>query len=429
MNLQQKFDDILGSLTLNGAGLPSFLLAVSGGVDSMTLATLFLNSNLHPKFEVAHVNFSLRGEESDSDEALVREWCREHCVQMHTKSFDTRKYADEKGISIEMAARELRYGWFDSLLQERGLELLAVAHNLNDNVETLFLNLLRGTGLKGAGGMQMLNGRTFRPLLKVSREEIEAFAGEAGVMWRTDRTNLESEFARNRIRNEVFPQLKRINPSFLQSIAASMEHFAQAEQVLGSELEQKMPQLTRNADDSLQISISALGDEKHLSYWLFRLLEPYGFNAAQLQEIEASLIGGVGKIFRSPSHTLVRDREYLKIYPNEAEIRQPQVTLLESIEGFDPRKLAKGTLCVDADLVTLPLKARAWQEGDRFKPFGMNGTRLVSDLLTDLKLDREQKRRQSIVIDASGRIVCIGGIRIDDRFRITDKTKRVLIIS
>lgn len=431
MTLQQRFDRTAGSLTLNGAGLPSFLVAVSGGVDSMTLATLFLHSELHPKFEAAHANFALRGAESDADEALVREWCTEHGIPLHIRRFDTPGYARENGISIEMAARQLRYGWFEELLKERKLNLIAVAHNLNDNVETLFLNLLRGTGLKGASGMNMISGNIFRPLIETDREEIESFAGESGIKWRTDHTNLESDYARNRIRNEIFPQLRKINPAFLRSISGSMEHFAQAQQVLDEETYRRMDLLTRRADNSLQVDIAALKREKNRSYWLYRILSGYGFNTAQIKEINDAIDrdGNVGKVFHSGHFTLVRDREFLKIYDSGDEIRSPGFKVISRDATFDPRQLGPGRLCVDADLVELPLKARLWRSGDRFTPFGMRGTRLVSDFLTDLKLDREKKRRQSVIEDAGGRIICVSGLRIDERFRITDKTKRIMIIS
>jgi len=431
MTLQQKFDRTLGSLTLNGAGLPSFLLAVSGGVDSMTLATLFLNSAHHPKFEVAHVNFSLRGDESDGDETLVRTWCDDNGITLHVRRFDTLAYAKGKGISVEMAARELRYGWFRELLEERGLDMLAVAHNLKDNIETLFLNLLRGTGLRGASGMQMLSGNLFRPLLETSRKEIEQYANDNAVRWRTDHTNLESDFARNRIRNEVFPQLEKINPSFLKSISDSMKHFAQAQQVLDEDTKSKIAELSFTEDDSLNIDIAALKSEKCRSYWLFRILEKYGFNSAQIKEIEDAANNGdnVGKIFVSDSCKLVRDRKFLKIYTGQDPDSPLQTTEIQRTDDFNPKALPSGVLCVDADTVEMPLKEREWQDGDRFRPFGMRGTRLVSDFLTDLKFDREQKRRQRVVTDAQERIICLKGVRIDDRYKLTDKTKHILLIS
>lgn len=425
MTLQQRFDDILGTL----GGDTSFLLGVSGGVDSMTLATLFDNSSLHPRFEVAHVNFSLRGNESDADQDLVQRWCEAHGRMLHLQRFDTLAYSREHGISIEMAARELRYQWFDRLLEERGLNFLVVAHNQNDNVETLFLNLLRGTGLKGACGMRRLSGRIFRPLLEISRCEIEAFAGGAGIEWRTDATNLDSEFARNRIRNEIFPQLERINPSFLHSISESMQHFAQAEKVLDAEFEKIKATLTRRENDTLSIDIEGLSALGQRSYWLFRLLDEYGFNSAQISAIERAMDEGQsGKKFCSDKFTLIKDRRSLNIYGNEFEISQPQVEIIERSSGFDPKSLPQGTLCIDAEKVSLPLSARLWQDGDSFTPFGMHGRRLMSDFLTDLKFDREQKRRQSVIVDGENNIVCIKGLRIDDKYRITDATKRIAII-
>lgn len=430
-SLQGDFDRTLRRLAPEGG---RFLLGVSGGVDSMCMAELFRRSRLKPAFAIAHVNFSLRGEESDGDEAFVRDWAAAAGVEFFTRRFDTRAYAAGKGISIEMAARELRYGWFSELLEQHGFDWLAVAHNLNDAAETMYLNLLRGTGLRGIAGMKELSGTTMRPLLSFSRQQIEDFARENGIVHREDSTNSDISFTRNRIRHEVFPQLAQINPSFLETSSREMARFAQAEAILDELLEQKKALLTSRDGDAFCIDIEHLAAESQPGYWLFRLLQPFGFNEDILAQIETALDGQSGKTFCSDSHKAIRDRQFLKVYPlaGSAPVRV-DIEILDIWEGFDPRSEDGSVLYVDADKVSLPLTCRRWQAADRFRPFGMRGFRKLSDFFTDLKLDLEQKQRQSVVTttDAGGneQIVCIAGLRIDDRYKVTPETKRVARIS
>ena len=431
-SLQGAFDKTLLRLTGEAGG--RFLLGVSGGVDSMCMAALFKCSRLQPEFAVAHVNFALRGEDSDGDEAFVREWASANGIEFFSTRFDTRSYAAEKGISIEMAARELRYKWFGTLLAEHGFDYLTVAHNRNDAAETMYLNLLRGTGIRGIAGMKELSGRTMRPLLNFTREEIEEFATRNGILHREDATNSDSRFVRNRIRNEVFPQFAKINPSFLETSSREMAHFAEIEAVLDEVFEQKKEQLTHTDGDAFCIDIEKLSEERQPRYWLFRLLQMSGFSEDMITRMETALDGQSGKTFFSSTHKAIRDRRYLKIYPlAENDPVQVDISVFDISEGFDPRSKDGSILFVDADKVTLPLNCRRWQEADRFRPFGMKGFRKLSDFFGDLKLDLEQKQRQTVIttVDSEGseQIVCIAGLRIDDRYRITEKTKRVVRIS
>ena len=430
-SLQGDFDRTLQRLAPEGG---RFLLGVSGGVDSICMAELFRRSRLKPSFAIAHVNFSLRGEDSDGDESFVRDWAAAAGVEFFTKRFDTREYAAGKGISIEMAARELRYGWFAELLAQHGFDWLAVAHNLNDAAETMYLNLLRGTGIRGIAGMKEISGTTMRPLLAFPRQRIEDFARENGIAHRVDATNSDISFARNRIRCEVFPQFAQINPSFLETSSREMAHFAQIEAILDELLEQKKAQLTSRDGDAFCIDIERLAAESQPGYWLFRLLQPFGFNEDLISNIEDSLEGQSGKTFCSDSHKVIRDRQFLKVYPLAGNCPvQVDIEILDIWEGFNPRSEDGSVLYVDADMVSLPLTCRRWQAADRFRPFGMKGWRKLSDFFTNLKLDLEQKQRQSVVVttDAEGneQIVCIAGLRIDDRYRVTSKTKRVARIS
>lgn len=443
--MQDRFDSALARLL---AGCPDsrVLLAVSGGVDSMTMANLFLNSALRPVLAVAHVNFGLRGAESDGDEALVRRWCGEHGVPCLVKRVETFQYASDYRISIEMAARELRYGWFAELCREEGFTHLAVAHNLDDNAETLLLHLLRGTGLRGLAGIReeaLLPGAdgvcVIRPLLGFSRAEIEAHAARSGVEFRVDATNADTAIARNRIRHEVFPQLAAVNPSFRQTFGRELRHFAQAERLLEGIFEAGRTKLCVERDGVCCIDISALLKQAEPGWWLWRLLEGCGFNTAQLEQIELSLNGQSGKEFVSATHRIVKDRTELRVYrlsgPDDADrTDRLDVRTFAVTPGFDPKKKPESVLFVDADKVRFPLTARAPREGDRFRPFGMrSGSRLLSDFFTDLKLDVVQKRREVVITmqkeNGDEVIVAILGRRIDDRFKITAATRTVAAIS
>ena len=448
--MQDRFDKVLGRLT---SGRPDcrILLAVSGGIDSMTMAGLFLNSALRLSFAVAHFNFRLRGADSDGDEALVRDWCRQQGVAFFRQEADARAFAAAQGLSVEMAARRLRYDWFAQLCRDEGFTHLAVAHNLDDRAETLLLHLLRGTGERGLAGIRAdvpLPGsgdgpgrvRLIRPLLDFSRREIEAYALRAGVPFRIDATNADTAIPRNRIRHEVFPQLAQINPAFLRTFGAEMKRFGQMEALLDEVFETGRGDLcVQEADGTCRIFIDRLLRRGNVSWWLYRLLDGCGFNAGQLEQIKASLEGQSGKTFLSPTHRLVKDRRELRVYPlslpGSADLTDRlDVRTFAVFAGFDPQQKPDDVLFVDADLVRMPLSARPPRAGDRFRPFGMlRGSKLLSDFFTDLKLDVAQKQREVVVTmqneNGDEVIVAILGRRIDDRFKITAATRTVAAIS
>lgn len=425
--MQRAFDNALERLLASG-DCP-LLLAVSGGVDSMTMLYLALHSTPVRKLGVAHVNFGLRPGDCDADEALVRDTCAAAGIPFYVKRFDTRSYAAEHGISIEMAARELRYGWFTELMAEHGYGRLLVAHNQNDTAETMMLNMLRGTGLRGMGGIREANGAVLRPMLGFSRRAIEEFAAEHHIAFREDVTNADNAIARNRLRHNVFPEFEKINPSFLNTFALEAKRFGQAEEILDGLFAAKRAELCSSDGDTECISIEKLTAEPHRDYWMFRFLEPYGFTASQVSDaLEAT---GSGKEFLSPTHRLIRDREYFKIYPRTDTDYRLEVSVFDMPAGFDPKGAPAGTLYADADTLPEGLKSRPWRQGDRFTPLGMMGSRLVSDFFTDLKLDLEQKSRARIVFweDAAGEhIAAVAPHRIADCHRITTSTRRVAAI-
>lgn len=428
--MQAAFDRELARLLGDWRG--PMLLAVSGGVDSMSMLHLALHSELRLELAVAHVNFSLRPGDCDSDEALVRTTCDSAGIPFHTRKFDTAAYASKKGISIEMAARELRYEWFSELMDAHGYGRLLVAHNRNDSAETMLLNLLRGTGLKGLCGISEANGPALRPMLSFSRAEIESFAAAKGISWREDATNSDVDIARNRLRHNVFPEFEKINPSFLKTFREEAGRFALAQSILDELFESRRTALCTRDGDAECICIKTLRDDPHREYWLYRLLEPYGFTAAQTASALEAIDAQSGKEFLSTTHRLIRDREYFKIYPLEsAPEYKLEVDTFPRPAGFDPKSAPAGVLYADADTLPQRLQCRPWRHGDRFNPLGMKGSRLVSDFFTDLKLDLEQKNRARIVYwkDAAGEhIAAVAPWRIADRHKITTSTRRIAAI-
>ena len=290
--MQELFDIELRSLTA-GVDHPSILVGVSGGMDSMCMANLFLHTTVPCTFRIAHVNFSLRGVESDQDEDLVHDWCKQHGVPFYSTRVNAHEFAQEQSISTQMAARDLRYSWFLSLLEEHSMDFLAISHNLNDSVETLMINLLRGTGLRGLSGIRRSNGPIIRPLLFATRHDISDYVASNNVPFREDSTNKESQYYRNRIRNEVFPHFEIINPSFLQTINTSMARFSEISDVLEELYNSRKGTLYHMKEGVLHIDIKALKAEKSINWWLFTILEGYGFNAVSYTHLPFSPYSGI----------------------------------------------------------------------------------------------------------------------------------------
>lgn len=449
------FDKHLSELGINPGD--KVLTAVSGGMDSMSLLDALFHSSLSLKCSVAHVNFHLRGNESDSDELLVREWCAERGVELFVKHVDTLAYAGTHAVSIEMAARELRYAWFHEQMERGGFDFLAIAHNADDNAETLLLNLVRGTGMKGLCGIAQKRGYIVRPLLETTRREIEKYVFRFKVPYRTDHTNLESDFARNRIRNEIFPQLKQINPSLIRTLNRNIRYFSMAGGILDGKIAGWKDRLLRKGgiyrEDS--IVIEELFGIEGWPYILYEILQEYGFNSAQAEDIAAGLQEKEVKRFFSSGYVLVKERGALKIYPVSMagtvspveipsagtydfagtpvlfELRANSPELMRSAENRDGRELM-----VSADALIFPLICRPMSPGDRFSPFGMKGMKKISDFLTDIKTDHMLRHRTPVLLNgisgdaenSGGQVICLPGLRIDSRFKITRETKNVLII-
>lgn len=414
------------------------LVGVSGGADSVALLMLLREAGLH--CEAVHCNFHLRGEESDRDEKFVRDLCRKLSVRLHVSEFDTEAYARSRGISIEMAARDLRYDCFERLLADWRLDKVAVAHHRNDNVETMLLNLVRGTGLKGLTGMDYRNGHVVRPLLDTSREEIEAYLAEKGQDFVTDSTNLGTDAVRNKIRLELLPMMQGINPGVFDTLQDTLRHLSDAYILYKVAVEG----LKGKAMGGNRIDIETLKALPAPRTLLFELLYGYGFNGAQVAEIYERLDGEPGKVYESDEWRLLRDRGCLwlrrksevyrclcDVLPLDGFVQVApdmdfSISRVHCVEGFDiPR--GKDTACLDLDKLEYPVTVRLVQEGDRFVPFGMQGEKLVSDYLTDRKKTLFEKERQLVVCSGDA-IAWLVGERPDERFRIDGHTTRVLVI-
>lgn len=383
------------------------------------------------RFEIAHCNFHLRGEESNRDEQFVRRLAERYGVPCHVAQFDTDAYASEKKISIEMAARELRYEWFEQVRQERGLDLIAVAHHRDDAIETFFINLLRGAGLSGLCGMKAENGKVVRPLLHISREEIDRFIADEHLDYVDDCTNTSDLYLRNRIRHQLIPLMRELNPSFDTTMEQNLHNLSDANEVFIRTLENiKNEVITKRPDGIDEIAVSNVEQFNPQSTILFELLRPYGFNSDTVTEILAGLNGESGRQYISQSHRLVKDRKTLQIIPLNNTDRRPDIDISEPFkrETLITLKTGKDTILCDAEKLKRPLTLRKWRDGDRFHPFGMKGSRLVSDFFSDLKLSIIEKQQQWLLCDTDGEIVWLVGMRADGRFAVTGETEEVVRI-
>lgn len=421
-----------------------YLVALSGGADSITLALAL--KELGYTIEAAHCNFHLRGDESNRDEKFCKKFCNDNGIALHITHFDTKGFALLRKISIEMAARHLRYAYFNQLANDINASAICVAHHQDDSVETVLLNLIRGTGLHGLTGIKPKNGNIVRPLLCVTRHEIETALTEAGQEYVTDSTNLIDDVVRNKIRLDILPLMKEINPSVSHSIAGTAERVAEAATALDTIAENTVhTALTRNGG-STRISIQAIVQEPASGYILFRLLKDYDFTPAQIEQIRSSMTSEPGRIYFSQTHKLLIDRSCLIIEPKEDIGQRPviipecglyvinnkmkiRVEKVSRDNGFAIPTADKCCCMADAANVVFPLTIRLVAPGDRFKPFGMNGSKLVSDYLTDIKLNLFDKQRQLIMTDAEGHTVWLVGLRPDDRIRITGHTAEAIKIT
>ena len=416
------------------------IVALSGGADSVAL--LLILHRLGYRIEAAHCNFHLRGEESNRDEAFVKSLCHEYRIPLHLIHFDTDIYASFHQVSIEMAARELRYRYFEQLCQDIGAETVCVAHHRDDAVETLLMNLLRGSGIHGLTGIRPKNGHIVRPLLCLSRHEVETFLQKTGQQYVNDSTNFVDDVVRNKVRLNVLPLLKAINPNASENLFKTACYLREAEQVVQEVVARQKAQLISKDPDtqSEKVAKDTLKELPSTAFFLHEWLAPYGFNAAQTTEILTRLEGESGRVFPTESHELVIDRDSLVLVPRQAPMKSLKIPEMGLYRYDDSHQFSfliseeisisksSSSATIDAALVNFPLVIRPTQTGDKFVPFGMTGHKLVSDFLTDLKLTVVAKRCQLVVTDCEGNILWVVGQRTDNRYRITSQTTSMLSI-
>ena len=447
--MKQKISDYISKHSLLSRDA-LHLVALSGGADSVALLRIL--RDLDYKIEAAHCNFHLRGSESDRDEAFVRQLCDSLGIKLHLIHFDTETYASVHQVSIEMAARELRYGYFRSLCKDIGAETVCVAHHRDDAVETFLMNLLRGSGIHGLTGIRPKNGPIVRPLLCVGRQDILDYLHSIGQDYVTDSTNLESIVLRNKLRLQVLPLLKQLNPKAVENIDKTANYLREAEKVYnayfaGNPDRGQVPVRNNPAQMSdrylspVRIPLDEITKQPSAECFLHEWLAPYGFNPSQIAQILDALTGESGREFLSATHTLLIDRSQLVLEPKQAEIKPLRIPeagnyrflpeILFSVKLTDDISISKSAECatLDAANIQFPLTVRQVASGDAFCPFGMEGRKLVSDFLTDRKISLLEKRRQLVVTAANGDIIWLVGQRTDHRYRITASTHQVLSIT
>lgn len=422
----------------------SYLVAFSGGADSTAL--LLALKQLGYRVEAAHCNFKLRGEESNRDESFCKEFCQKQEIPFHVVHFDTREYAALHKQSIELAARNLRYNYFFSLIKDLQFAAVCVAHHRDDNVETVLLNMARGTGLNGLCGIHSVNGRVVRPLLAVSRKDILDFLSDNNQPYVTDSTNFEEDANRNKIRLSVVPKLEEVNAAAVQNIDRMTRHLRSASELLSVTLSEAERRVSKTMDSGVEIDVDALLGEVSADYVLWHLLQPFGFSPEVVEQIYSALsTEQSGRVWQSATHELLYDRRKLIVAPISevatVNMKLPETGLYAlangnrlrlSTEPFNGKaSISKEPLRVSVDYnkVKFPLQVRNVQQGDRFAPFGMKGTKLVSDYLTDRKLSLFAKRQQLVVCDATGTIVWVVGERVSNQVAITSSTTEVLFIN
>lgn len=414
------------------------LLAVSGGVDSVVLCELCKQAGYD--FAIAHANFQLRAAESEADEQFVRELANKYKVSLFVKKFDTSAYANENKLSIQVAARELRYNWFDELLKE-GFDWLLTAHHKGDNIETVLMNFFRGTGISGLHGILPKKDKIIRPLLNYSKEEIVAFANEHHLQWREDSSNSSDKYSRNYFRQTIIPLVNKIFPSAEQNIAASIERFGEVEILYNQAVDLHKKKLLEQKGNEIHIPVLKLKQVKPLATVVYEIVKPFNFSSHQVPDIISLLDAEQGKYVQSSTHRVIKNRNWLIVAT--LETIQSGVIIIEKDDKqiiFDNGTLLiehiqKANIIDDNSIAVLnageikyPLILRKWKQGDYFYPLGMNKKKKISRFLIDQKCSPTAKQN-TWVIESAKRICWVVGMRIDDRFKLKDNTKEITRIT
>ena len=417
------------------------LLAISGGKDSVLMAYLFNGAGFH--FGIAHCNFKLRDKESDFDEIFTHDLAVQLNVPFYSISFDTQEIARKDHASIEMAARQLRYGWFEKIRKDNHYDLIALAHHKNDSAETILLNLIRGTGISGLHGIIPKRDNLVRPLLFLSREEINEIISDENIPFREDSSNQSVKYARNKIRLEVIPKLKELNPGLEETFDQNSRRFAEVEEYFKDQMDLLRTQLLKEqASGDYHITLADLKKLKPQRTLLFELFNPFGFRSNVLDDLVQSWVGNPGKVFESLTHTILLDRDLLilhektgnftedrLVFENESFIqwgghnftlKQAEASSLKIINNPDQAYL-------DAHMLSFPLKFRSWQQGDVFYPLGMTGKKKISDFFINKKIPLSSKQFIPILENGNGDIIWIAGYQIDNRYKVSPQSEKVVI--
>jgi tRNA(Ile)-lysidine synthase len=434
----QRFTDFIGQNNLFGPG-SKILAAVSGGIDSVLMVHLLKAAGFN--FSLAHCNFQLRGDESLHDQEFCKSLADQLHVPFHTTSFDTVKFVADNKLSTQMAARQLRYQWFEEVRQQSGYTVIALAHHQNDAIETILLNLTRGTGIAGMHGILPKNGELVRPLLFLKREEIETVVEENGIAYVEDSSNASAKYGRNKIRLAVIPVLKELNPSLEHTFESNLAHFRGLELLLAQRVGEVKDQLFIKHGNEIHLPLAAIKQMEPKRLLLFNLLREYGFNETAIDDLIAGLDSQPGKIVESPGFTLLLDRGKLILTKKQPD-KQPAVPInkddrqaeygpykLTILHDDSPLIIKNNPMAasVDAGLLKYPLTLRSWQQGDHFYPLGMKERKKLSDFFIGQKVPLHQKNDIPVLVNGNGDIVWVGGYRPDDRYKITEKTKKVTI--
>ncbi|MBX9851016.1 MAG: tRNA lysidine(34) synthetase TilS [Cytophagaceae bacterium] len=425
-------------ITQNKLFLPTdkVLLAVSGGLDSVVMTHLFHEAGF--TFAIAHCNFQLRGEESDGDQEFVKALAQKYNVPFFLKTFDTLSFAESEKISTQMAARDLRYAWFNELATKENYQCIATAHHQNDVVESILLNLIKGTDIHGFQGVKVKTENIIRPLLFSNREEIRNYAEEKKLAWREDSSNESVKYQRNFIRHKIIPQLKEINPNFEETFLQTGEKLRAVENIFRENTEEIKRKFSKEEKDHVSIDIKAFNTETEGLIFLFEIMRPYNFKYTDVKNLLKS--SGTGKLIGSDTHIAVRDREKFIITPRKNKTEDVQYisqeenkyqsgNFLLKISSIDNKNFtipsSADIACVDGDKIKFPLQIRSWKEGDYFMPLGMNQKKKISDFLIDQKISLNLKENIKVLISEEA-IVWVIGMRIDNRFRVSEHTTKIL---
>jgi tRNA(Ile)-lysidine synthase len=417
-----------------------FLLGLSGGKDSMTLLVMLVKSGVY--VEAAHCNFSLRGEESDGDELFVRNYCEQLGVKLHVKSFDTKKEAAQRGESIQAVARELRYSWFNQLLDTEGLDYIFTAHHLNDSVETFFINLARGSGINGLTGIPMQNQQILRPLLGVKASEIIEYVRVNSIPFREDSSNKNNKYRRNFVRNSIIPEMEANFPGFLENVIKTMDYLGDVKAICEQSMAQFRNEVVKEEQGEILIDRAKMEKFQPLRYYLHELLSPFGFSSDNIEKVANA---PSGKIFEGEGATLFVDRDWLKMtisQEKEIELNPLQVDLSThflptplgnfTFEHFDEKvkySTNSNECFLDAKKLRFPLQLRFWCEGDSFVPLGMKGKKKLSDFFVDEKVSVQDKKKIWLLCNADGEIMWVVGRRMSEEFKLTNKTSSVIKVT